>query len=375
MEMKEEHMVMNRTPLYEEHIRLKGKMVNFAGWEMPLQYSHVSDEVMAVRNSAGVFDVSHMGEIYVEGTDAIEFVDLLVTNDVRKLKNKQICYTPMCYENGTIVDDLLVYRFSERKLMMVVNASNTEKDFEWITSKAKDFDVKVSNRSSEIVQIAFQGPKAEEVLSKISQIALSDIRYYHFLEGRINGIRAIVSRTGYTGEDGFEIYLDKEAAFPMWRKLLEIAKKVKGVPCGLAARDILRFESSYMLYGNDIDSTTTPLEAPLKWTVKFDKKDFIGKKALEKQAKEGTKRKLIGFEMLDKSIPRHGCKIFRGEEEIGYVTSGNHSPTLSKDLGMGYLKRDSVKIGTDIEVEIRGKRKKAKIIKLPFYKGSVRSQG
>lgn len=370
--MKKEHM-MNRTPLYEEHIRLKGKMVNFAGWEMPLQYGRINEEVMAVRNSVGIFDVSHMGEIYVEGKDAVEFANLLVTNDVESLKNKQICYTPMCYENGTIVDDLLIYKFNERKVLMVVNASNTNKDFEWISSKAKGFDIEILNRSPEIVQIAFQGPKAEAVLSQISQIALPEIHYYHFTEGRINGIRSLVSRTGYTGEDGFEIYIDKNAAIPMWRKLIEIAKQIKGLPCGLATRDILRFESSYMLYGNDIDSTTTPLEAPLKWTVKMNKERFIGKKALEKQIQEGIKRKLIGFEMFDRSIPRHGCKIFQGREEVGYVTSGNHSPTLGKELGMGYVKKQFAKHGTDIEVEIRGKRKKAKIVKLPFYKGSVKS--
>ncbi len=364
-------MELKKTPLNSEHKRLGAKMVDFGGWEMPVQYSSIIEEHKAVRERAGIFDVSHMGEITVEGKDALSFVDHLIVNSVSKLKNGQICYSPMCYENGTIVDDLLAYRFSEKKVLLVVNASNTDKDFDWIKRSSEKFDVEVSNVSKEYTQIAFQGPKAEEILKEVSGVNLSEIGFYHFKLGRVNGIECIVSRTGYTGEDGFELYFNVESAVAMWRKLLEIGKPYDVKPCGLGARDTLRFEACYMLYGNDIDDTTTPLEAGLKWTVDFDK-DFTGKDVLVKQMEEGLTRRLKGLE-ISKGIARHGYKIFSEDgEEIGYITSGTKSPTLGKSLALAYLKKGYTKKGTEVFVEIHGKKVSANVVKTPFYRGSVK---
>ena len=366
-------MSLKKTPLNKEHKRLGAKMVDFGGWEMPVQYTSILEEHKAVRERAGVFDVSHMGEILVEGKDAISFVDHLIVNSVSKLKNGQICYSPMCYENATIVDDLLAYRFSENKIFLVVNASNTDKDYEWIKKQSKNFDVKVSNLSNDYAQIAFQGPKAEEILSQISGVRLPDIEFYHFTTGRINGIECIISRTGYTGEDGFELYFNPEAAEAMWRKLLEIGQPYDVKPCGLGARDTLRFEACYMLYGNDIDDTTTPLEAGLKWTIDFSKEEFNGKDVLLKQKEEGLKRRLRGLE-ISKGIARHGYKVFSADgKEIGYITSGTKSPTLGKSLALAYLEKGYTKLGTEVFVQIHGKNVSANVIKTPFYRGSVKS--
>ena len=360
---------LKRTPLYDEHIRYGGKLVDFHGWELPVQYSEgIIKEAKAVRETMGVFDVSHMGEIFLRGKDALKLAEYLVTNNVSKLKYGEICYTPMCYKDGGIVDDLLVYKKTSEEILMVVNASNVEKDFNWIKSQSEAFDVEVLNLSDKYAQLAVQGPKVEEHLQEYSGVRLDQIPFYSFKEGRFNGIDCLISRTGYTGEDGFEFYTSPEAAIPLWRKFIEIGAK----PCGLGARDLLRFEACYMLYGNEITKETTPLEAGLKWTVDFSQ-DFIGKEALKKQEEKGLTRRLKAFEVIEKGgIPRTGSKIFSGDEEIGFITTGNKATTLNKIVALGYVPAKGYKLGKEIEIEVReNKRLKAKVVKKPFYVGSV----
>ncbi len=366
-------MELKKTPLWAEHQRLGAKLVEFGGWEMPLQYTSILEEHRTVREIAGLFDVSHMGEILVEGADTILFVDHLITNSVGKLKNGEICYSPMCYKNATIVDDLLAYRFSETKILLVVNASNTDKDYEWVKSQSKGYRVTIKNVSVNYAQLAFQGPKAENILKKISGVDLSKIPFYSFSTGQVNGINCIVSRTGYTGEDGFELYFDPAAAVAMWRKILEIGSEYGVKPCGLGARDTLRFEACYMLYGNDIDDTTTPLEAGLGWTVDLTKKDFNGKDVLAEQKEKGLKKRLRGFE-ISGGIARHGYEIFDGDAKVGHVTSGTKSPTLNRSLALGYVDIDRSKMDSELSIDAHGKRVSAKIVKVPFYRGSVKSK-
>jgi len=365
---------LKKTPLFNEHLRLKAKMVDFAGWAMPIQYSSIIEEVKTVRESMGIFDVSHMGEFLVKGIDTEKFVDKVITNSFSTLKSGEVCYSPMCNESGGIIDDLLVYKLSPQSAMIVVNAANISKDLEWLKKQAENFKVEIFNISDETALIAVQGPKTEEVLQDISQVVLKDIEYYHFTEGYVNGIKVIISRTGYTGEDGFEMYVKPDASIPLWRKVLEVGAAVNIKPCGLGARDILRLEAAYMLYGNDIDDNITPLEAPLSWTIKFDKGDFIGKEALLKQKEQGVEKVLRGFEVQSKSIARHGDKIFKDNEEIGYITSGTKSPTIEKSIALGYIKKEKAKSGEEVVIQSRGKELKARIVKLPFYRGSVRSK-
>ncbi|MDI3472915.1 MAG: aminomethyltransferase [Thermotogaceae bacterium] len=370
-EMKDD---LKKTPLFNEHLRLKAKMVDFSGWSMPLQYSSIIEEVKAVRENIGMFDVSHMGEFLVKGPDTEKFIDKVITNSFSTLKNGEICYSPICNENGGIIDDLLVYKFSNQKAMIVVNASNISKDFNWFKKQAESFRVDLFNISEETALIAVQGPKTEEVLQEISQIVLKDIEYYCFTEGRVNGIKVLISRTGYTGEDGFELYVSPDASIPLWRKILEVGQSVGIKPCGLGARDVLRLEAAYMLYGNDIDENTTPLEASLTWTVKFEKEDFIGKNALLEQKEQGLEKVLKGFVISGKAIARHGDKILKDEKEVGYITSGTKSPTLDKSIALGYVKKDFAKINEEFIVKIRDKDFKATIVKLPFYRGTVKSK-
>lgn len=365
---------LKKTPLFNEHLRLNAKMVDFAGWAMPLQYSSIIEEAKAVRESIGIFDVSHMGEFFVKGVDTEKFIDKVITNSFSALKSGEVCYSPMCNENGGIIDDLLVYKISPQNAMIVVNAANISKDFEWLKKQAEGYRVEIINVSDETALIAVQGPKVEEILQDISQVILKDIEYYSFVEGRINGIKALISRTGYTGEDGFEMYVKPDASIPLWRKILEIGTTAGIKPCGLGARDILRLEASYMLYGNDIDDSTTPLEAPLSWTVKFDKENFIGKEALLNQKEKGLEKVLKGFEIQSRSIARHGDKIFKDDEEVGYITSGTKSPTLGKSIALGYIKKEKAKPGEEFVVKSHKKELKAKIVKLPFYRGSVKSK-
>ena len=361
-----------KTHLYGEHVRFGAKMFEFAGWVMPLQYESITSEVKAVRECVGVFDVSHMGEILIEGPDTIEFVDRLITNDFSSIKIDQALYTVMCNEKGGIVDDLLAYKFSKDRAMLVVNAANTEKDYNWILSHSKGYDVSVKDVSEDFVLVAFQGPKAQEILQKIASIRLEKLRYYHFTEARVRGVKGYISRTGYTGEDGFEIFVKPEAGVTLWRTLLEFAIKHGGKPAGLGARDLCRLEASYMLYGEDMDENTTPFEVGLSWVVKFHK-DFIGKEALLTQKEKGVRRKIIGLVLKGKSIARHGYKVFKDGKEIGNVTSGNYSPTLEKSIALAIVRSGSVKNGDEVEVEVRGRKVKAEVVKLPFYRGTVKS--
>ena len=362
--------MLRRTSLFDEHVKLGAKIVPFAGFEMPLQYSSIIEEHRWVRQSAGVFDVSHMGEIIIKGPDALEFVSYITSNDPSKLEVMEVQYSSLPTERGTIVDDLLVYRL-EDYFMLVVNASNIEKDYNWILSHKRG-NVDVINMSYEIGEIAFQGPKAEEVLQRIVEEDLSKIKYYWAGRVKILGKEVLISRTGYTGEDGFEIYTDNKHIVEIFRKLIEFSE-VK--PVGLGARDSLRLEMGYCLYGNDIDETTNLIEAGLKWITKLEKSDFIGKDALIEIEQKGVTRKRVGFVIKEGgNIPRRGYKIYDATgHEIGLVTSGNLSPSLNIPIGMGYVAKDFAKAGTEIFVEIRGKRVPAEIVKLPFYKeGSVK---
>ncbi len=359
---------LKRTPLHDIHKRNGGHIVPFAGWEMPVRFSSIKEEHIAVRTNAGIFDVSHMGEFIIHGPEAVKFVDMLITNSVGSLENYQICYSPMCNDKGGIVDDLLAYKFNESKIMLVVNASNIEKDFDWVVKKSADYDVAVENESANFAQIAIQGPNAEKILQKTVVSELGKIGFFHFRELTFNnGITAIVSRTGYTGEDGFEIYMASASAEKMWIDIMEAGKDSALLPIGLGARDTLRFEAKLMLYGNELDDATSPVEAGLKWAMDINK-DFIGKDRALKEIENKPARALVGFEMEERAIPRHGYAIFAGDEEVGIVTSGTFAPFLEKYLGLGYVSRSHRKRGTQIEISIRGKNKKAVIVKTPFYK-------
>ncbi len=362
--------MLKKTSLFETHKKLGARMIEFGPWLMPVYYTSVIDEHNTVRNRVGLFDVSHMGEFTIKGKDALVFVQRLITNDASRLSNNQVLYTPICNDKGTIIDDLLVYKFSDQHFMFVVNAANIEKDYRWIDEVARRFDKDIipKNISDEISLLALQGPKAEETLQKLTNLNLSQIKHYWFKEGKIEGIQAIVSRTGYTGEEGFEIYVKPEYASRVWSGLLEIGKEEEIKPVGLGARDTLRLECAMLLYGNDMDETKTPLEANITRTVKFDKEDFIGKEALLKQKEEGIKQRLVGFVLLERGVPRHNYPILKDRERIGIVTSGSFSPTLKKGIGLGYVKTDFFKEGTEIQIQIREKLVKARIVKTPFYK-------
>ncbi len=359
---------LKRTPLYETHVKAGAKIVEFGGWEMPIQYTGIIEEHNNCRNYAGIFDVSHMGEIDVKGPDALKFVNKLVTNDVEKMALKQCLYSPMCYEDGGVVDDLLVYKMADDHYYIVVNASNTDKDYDWFLQNAKGMDVKVDNISDQVVQIALQGPKAEGILQKITDCDLSKIKYYWFDYGKVNGIESIISRTGYTGEDGFEIYVKPEFGPGIWDKIMETGKDEGVTPIGLGARDTLRLEARLPLYGHEMSDSISPLEAGLGIFVKLNKEDFNGKTALVKQKEEGLKRKLAGFEMVERGIPRAEYPITKDGKEIGWVTSGSFAPSLNKNIGLALIKAEYVSIGSEIEVNIRNKGIKAKIVETPFYK-------
>ena len=355
---------LKKTPLNEVEKELGGKMVDFGGWELPVQFSGILDEHEAVRTRVGVFDVSHMGEITVKGPQAMELLQRATCNDVTKLADGRIHYNGLLYPNGAFVDDILIYQNSGNDFFVVVNASNTDKDFEWLQQSGQGLDAEVRNVSAEYAQLAIQGPEAEAILQPLTDANLADIKYYRFTRGLVDGARAIISRTGYTGEDGFEIYVAPSDAPGILRKLVDLGVK----PCGLGARDTLRLEAKMALYGNDIDHTTTPIEADLGWIVKLDKGDFAGRDVLAREKEEGPRRKLVGFEMVDRGIARHGYPIVEGGEEIGVVTSGTHSPTLKKAIGLAYLPLDKSAQGSEFNVLIRGKETRARVIPTPFYK-------
>ncbi len=358
-----------KTPFYDKIVENKGRIVEFADFLMPIQFEGIIPEHNVVRNSVGVFDVSHMGEVEIKGSDRIKFVNYITTNDASKLALNQVQYSTMLYPDAGIVDDLLVYNLKDR-MFLVINASNTEKDFAWIIEN-KRYDVEITNRSDEIGQLAVQGPKAEPVMQKLFDLDLSTILFYWALETDMKGIPVILSRTGYTGEDGFEIYLDKKYAADAWDMVFSAGKEFGIKPIGLGARDTLRFEMRYCLYGNDIDKTTNPLEAGLSWIVKLDKEEFIGKKPLQEIKKRGVQRKLVGFEALTKGIPRHLQEIHAGDEKIGFVTSGTFAPSLKKGIGMGYVNLAHAEIGNKLKV--MGKEPiEVQTIKGPFYKHGSR---
>ena len=358
------YAAMKKTPLNDLEKNLGGKMVDFGGWELPVQYSGILEEHDAVRTQAGVFDVSHMGEITVRGPQALELLQRNTCNDVSKLENGRIHYTGLLYPTAGFVDDILIYRNEADDYFLVVNASNSDKDFEWLRDNAEGLDVDVQNVSADYAQLAIQGPEAEKILQPMTDVALAPIKYYRFAKGNVDGAPAIVSRTGYTGEDGFEVYVAPEHAPRIMQKMIDAGAK----PAGLGARDTLRLEAKMALYGNDIDHTTTPIEADLAGIVKLEKGDFNGRDVLEREKAEGPRRKLAGFEMVDRGIGRHGYPVVDGKEEIGVVTSGTHSPTLKKAIGLAYLPLDKTAPGTEFMVLIRGKETRARVVPTPFYK-------
>jgi aminomethyltransferase len=363
----------NETPLFKKHQELNASMVDFANYRMPLQYSSIFEETKTVRNSAGLFDVSHMGEIEISGQDATEFINYLVTFDISKLNKFQAKYTVMLNENGGIIDDILVYNLPG-KYLIVVNAANQKKDFDWVEKKSKS-NVKIRNASKEYFQLALQGPLSERIIKKIAKNDPSDLQFYHAKEENLVGTKILLSRTGYTGEDGFEIYGKSEEAEKIWDKIMEEGRKDGLSPCGLGARDLLRLEMGYCLYGDDITMETTPLEAGLSWVVSLDKEGFIGKEALLKQKKEGIKRKLVGIWVPGKRIPRHGYKILVKGEKVGLITSGNYSPNLGDSIAMGYIGRPYEKEGTKVEIEIRNTIIEGEVTGLPFWKhGTIKKK-
>jgi len=346
-------------------------MVDFGGWDMPVQYpAGTIAEHLRTRNVAGLFDVSHMGEIWVDGDDAVSFINRLTTNDVTKLSDGQAQYSALCYANGNVVDDLLVYRVNAKKLLLVVNAGTTEKDWDWISSHHSGEAVTLRNASSDYCQIAIQGPKALAILQPFTETPLDPIKYYHFTNGKVCGIDAIISRTGYTGEDGFEIYADAAHAVSLWNSFLEGGKfgDADGIlPCGLAARNTLRLESAMSLYGHEISDDINPLEANLGWICKLEK-DFIGRDALLQQKQSGLKRKLVGFEMIEPGIARDGFEVFLENTKIGFVSSGSPAPYLKKNIGLAFVTAEFAKPEQQIKIDIRGKQVAARIVQTPFYK-------
>ncbi len=354
-----------KTPLNEVEKELGGKMVDFGGWELPVQFSGILDEHEAVRTHCGLFDVSHMGEVTVKGPAALELLQRSTCNDVSKLEDGRAQYNGLLYPTAGFVDDILIYRNGQDDYFVVVNASNAPKDYEWMADCAKGMDVEVKNVSADYAQLALQGPDAQHLLQPLTDVDLGSIKYYRFAIGQVDGAPAIVSRTGYTGEDGFEVYVAPSVAPRIWRKLLA-SGEVK--PCGLGARDTLRLEARMALYGNDIDATTTPLEADLGWIVKLEKGDFFGRDVLQREKAEGPRRKLVGFEMIDRGIGRHGYPIVDGTEEIGVVTSGTHSPTLKKAIGLAYLPQGKSGLGSEFTILNRGKETRARVVPTPFYK-------
>ncbi len=361
---------MLKTKLHKAHHTLMGKMINFFNWELPLQYSSLKEEHLAVRNSGGLFDVSHMGEIVFKGNQALNAVQYLTSNNVKKLSAGKIQYSALLTENGCFVDDLLVYMIKENEFLLVVNSANKNKDLKWMQEKAKNFDTTIKDLSSSYTQIAIQGPNAEKLLAEFTPEDLSSISYYHFVEGKVSGVESIISRTGYTGEDGFEIYFkaDEETACKLLLALVKKGEKYNIIPAGLGARDTLRLEAKMSLYGNDIDDSHTVLEADLRWILKFKKGDFIGKEALLKQKEEGIKRKLVGFEITERGIARPGYPVFINNKEVSTVTSGTYVPYLEKPIGLTYLPVDFTDIGTEFKVGIRNKTVSAKVVETPFYK-------
>jgi aminomethyltransferase len=358
---------IRKTALNAVHRRLNARMVNFGGWDMPLEYSGILAEHDAVRTRAGLFDVSHMGEIEITGPGAQALVQWVSCNNAAKLIDGQIQYSGLMTSRGTFVDDLLVHKISDTHYMLCVNASNQDADFAHIAAHNK-FDAKIENSGPRYSQLAVQGPRAAEILQKLTPVSLSPIRYYYFVFGKVSGIDCLIARTGYTGEDGFEIYFPPEHSEKLWDDLMSAGAPLGMIPAGLGARNTLRLEAGMCLYGHEIDDTTTPWEAGLAWICKMEKAPFLGSDVLAKQKQDGVPRKLIGFEMLDKRIGRDGYPVDAAGKEVGRVTSGGPSPSLKKNIGMAYVPPTLAGLGTDLEIDIRGQKAAARIIPLPFYK-------
>ncbi|MFY9554858.1 MAG: glycine cleavage system aminomethyltransferase GcvT [Blastocatellia bacterium] len=360
--------MLKRTPLYEAHVSIGARMVDFAGWEMPVQYSSHLQEHTAVRQAAGLFDVSHMGEIEVRGSDALALIQSVTTNDVAKLQDNQVQYSTMTNENGGVIDDLLVYRINGEYFLLVVNAGVTDGDFDWIIKHTGSMKVEAQDTSAGYALLALQGPRSEPILQDLTDHMLDRIPYYWSQRVLVDGVDCRVSRTGYTGEDGFEILCDAIHARHLWNRLL-ITGTDRGLrPCGLAARNTLRLEAAYRLYGHDMDQTTTPLEAGLGWVVKLAKGDFVGRAALAHQKEVGLTRKLVGFEVLDRAPARDGYPVIIGDHQVGIVTSGSPAPSLKKNIGLAYLPAEHSAVGTDCFVAIRGRNVPARVVETPFYK-------
>lgn len=360
---------LKRTPLFEVYKESGGKTIDFGGWELPVQFSSIKEEHEAVRTRAGLFDVSHMGEVEVKGADSLQYLQKMMTNDISKIKAGGAQYTAMCYENGGTVDDLLVYKIAEDYFLLVVNASNIDKDYNWLEAHLEG-DVSLVNLSEQTAQLALQGPFAEKVLQKLTETDLSTIGFFKFQqEVSLDGQEALVSRTGYTGEDGLEIYCDAADAVQLWKTILAAGKEEGVIPCGLGARDTLRFEANLALYGQELSPEISPLEAGIGFAVKLNKEeDFIGKTALQAKKDNGLPRKIVGIEMIDRGIPRHGYPVYKGDKLIGEVTTGTQSPTLKKNIGLALIASEFAGLDSEVEVEIRSKRLKAKVVPTPFYK-------
>ncbi len=355
-----------QTPLIAAHRKLGGKIVDFAGWELPVQYAGVVAEHEAVRTAAGLFDVSHMGEVEFRGDGALDTVNALISNDLNRIADGQALYAGLLNEQGGFVDDVVVYRFSPERILICVNAANRQKDFDWMKAHAKG--VAPVDRGDEFAQLAVQGPKAPGIVARLTKTDVAAIGTYRFAEGEVAGVPCIISRTGYTGEDGFELYCPPDKAEALWFALLEEGEKDGIKPAGLGARDSLRTEMKFPLYGNDIDDGHSPLEAGLGFTVKLDKARFIGKAALEKQKAEGVSRKLVGFELTEAGVPRHGYPILLNGERVGEVTSGTMGPSVKKAIGIGYVPTALAAEGSTFHVEIRGRPVAARVVKTPFWK-------
>jgi aminomethyltransferase len=362
-----EAQTLKKTALNKVHHSLKAKMVDFGGWEMPVEYSGILNEHLKVRTAAGLFDVSHMGEIDIRGKEALALVQQVTSNDASKLADGQIQYSGLTTYEGTFVDDVLVHRIQPDHYFLCVNASNSDKDFAWIVQNNR-FDTEVRNLSPEYTQLAIQGPRAMSVLQELTSTDLSSIKYYWFTYGKVDGVEAMIARTGYTGEDGFEIYFSPGESERLWNRILEVGAKVGITPAGLGARNTLRLEAKMALYGHEIDETTTVLEADLGWICKLQKGDFNGREPLVRQKQDGIKRILVGFEMLEAGIAREHYPVLIQGQTVGHVTSGSPAPFLKKNIGLAYVPVDHSAIGTEIQVQIRNRQATARIIATPFYK-------
>jgi aminomethyltransferase len=359
---------LKTTPLHSRHRASGAKMVSFGGWDMPLEYSGIVDEHLAVRTRAGLFDVSHMGEIEIAGKDALAGVQRITSNDASALQVLQAQYSGLLTPRGTFLDDVLVYRLAPQHFLLVVNAANTDNDFAWIQAQIATLgDIVAVNASSRYALLAVQGPAALDVLQSLTAIDLQGMKYYRFAHGEVANVRATVSRTGYTGEDGFEVFVPPQSADRVWQAILTAGQSAGLIPAGLGARDTLRLEASMRLYGQDIDDTVTPLEADLGWIVGWRKSNFNGEDALREQKTQGVSRKLVGFEMLDRGIARHGYDVVVAGEKCGRVTSGTQTPFLKKAIGMAYVPAERAAPDTEIDVDIRGRPARAHVVSMPFY--------